>query len=38
MGQAKADPEIAETLSLRLVEAQDENDVANALTDARTET
>jgi len=38
MGQAKENPEIAEKLSLKLVEATGEDDVAAAITEAKTET
>jgi hypothetical protein len=38
MGQAKEDPEIAEALSVKLVEAKDEADVAEAITAAKTDT
>lgn len=35
--QAKQNPEVAEKLSKKLVEAEDENDVAEAIEDAKTE-
>ena len=38
MGQAKENPVIAETLSLKLVQATGEDDVAAAITEAKTET
>jgi len=37
MGQAKEDPEIAEALSVQLVEAKDEADIAEAITTAKTD-
>jgi hypothetical protein len=38
MGEAKEDPEIAEALSVKLVEAKDEADIADAITAAKTDT